>query len=175
MSVGIYRKPPTPPSSPIHAGMPRVDLAHPIGPSPRFHHCCTKGSSTRHHLTLARAHARTTATTKIPFGPALIGSQRQLLHGDRLRRHEHWPARLDRAIAYLRSTPNLHRRLLPTSGRRVHPPQCRSPARWRACRIRSILPIGQPELGTLIHTAYMDERYTGPSFDPGGGRTARPA
>ena len=31
-----------------------------------------------------------------------------------------------------------------------------------------ILPIGQTELGTLIHTAY-DEEYTGPAFDPAEG------
>ena len=33
---------------------------------------------------------------------------------------------------------------------------------------QSILPIGQTELGTLMHTAY-DEIYTGPAFDPAEG------
>ena len=33
---------------------------------------------------------------------------------------------------------------------------------------QSILPIGQTELGTMIHTAY-DETYTGPAFDPAEG------
>src|SRR5580704_7912358 len=30
---------------------------------------------------------------------------------------------------------------------------------------QSILPIGQTELGTMVHTAY-DDTYTGPAFDP---------
>jgi ribulose-5-phosphate 4-epimerase/fuculose-1-phosphate aldolase len=33
---------------------------------------------------------------------------------------------------------------------------------------QSILPIGQTELGTMLHTAY-DETYTGPAFDPAEG------
>jgi ribulose-5-phosphate 4-epimerase/fuculose-1-phosphate aldolase len=33
---------------------------------------------------------------------------------------------------------------------------------------QSILPIGQTELGTILHTAY-DEIYTGPAFDPAEG------
>lgn len=33
---------------------------------------------------------------------------------------------------------------------------------------QSILPIGQTELGTMMHTAY-DETYTGPAFDPAEG------
>ena len=33
---------------------------------------------------------------------------------------------------------------------------------------QSILPIGQTELGTMMHTAY-DDIYTGPAFDPAEG------
>ena len=115
------------------------------------------------HFTL-RVPGPTTATTR-SRSAALVRSHRQLLHGNRLRRDTlSGEGEIERS-AYCIHAP-IHRAAADAAAVfHTHMPFASALARLED---QSILPIGQTELGTMMHTAY-DDIYTGPAFDPAEG------